>query len=116
VGAYLLDFGLPGVVAFVFLKVSTGLFAVALIAILVWNFYNLYRGGKTGSRWGQKILGIRMVQEATGQPIGGGLAIARYFLHIIDGIPCYIGYLWPLWDAKKQTFADKILSSVVINA
>jgi uncharacterized RDD family membrane protein YckC len=44
------------------------------------------------------------------------LAIGRSFVHIIDGIPCYLGYLWPLWDAKKQTFADKIMGTVVVNA
>jgi hypothetical protein len=26
----------------------------------------------------------------------------------------YLGYLWPLWDAKRQTFADKICSTVVL--
>ena len=26
----------------------------------------------------------------------------------------YLGYLWPLWDDKRQTFADKILSTVVV--
>ncbi|MDQ1539752.1 MAG: hypothetical protein QOH29_478, partial [Actinomycetota bacterium] len=27
----------------------------------------------------------------------------------------YLGYLWPLWDSKRQTFADKILKTVVVN-
>jgi hypothetical protein len=26
----------------------------------------------------------------------------------------YLGYLWPLWDAKRQTFADEICSTVVL--
>jgi hypothetical protein len=56
------------------------------------------------------------VLEATGQPVGGGLGIGRYFLHIVDSIPCYIGYLWPLWDAKKQTFADKLVKTLVVKA
>ncbi len=86
------------------------------LAAIVWTFYNLYQGGKTGSRWGQKIVGIKLLKEATGQPVGGGFAIGRAFVHILDGIPCYIGYLWPLWDSKKQTFADKIMGTVVVNA
>ncbi len=24
----------------------------------------------------------------------------------------YIGYLWPLWDAKRQTFADNVCGTV----
>jgi uncharacterized RDD family membrane protein YckC len=51
---------------------------------------------------------------ATGQPVGVGLAIGRYFVHILDALPCYLGFLWPLWDSKRQTFADKILSTVVV--
>lgn len=35
-------------------------------------------------------------------------------IDFINAIPCYLGYLWPAWDAKKQTFTDKIVSSVVI--
>ncbi|WUN50496.1 RDD family protein [Streptomyces sp. NBC_00306] len=31
-----------------------------------------------------------------------------------DSIACYLGWLWPLWDAKKQTFADKVCNTVVV--
>jgi hypothetical protein len=48
--------------------------------------------------------------------VGAGLSIGRYFVHVLDALPCYVGYLWPLVDEKKQTFADKILKTVVIKA
>jgi uncharacterized RDD family membrane protein YckC len=32
----------------------------------------------------------------------------------VDAIICYIGFLFPLWDSKKQTIADKIVKSVVV--
>ena len=41
------------------------------------------------------------------------MSFVRQLLHIVDSI-CYIGYLWPLWDRKRQTFADKILKTVVL--
>ena len=41
------------------------------------------------------------------------MSFVRSLAHIVDGF-CYIGYLWPIWDAKNQTFADKIMSTVVI--
>ena len=25
-----------------------------------------------------------------------------------------IGFLWPIWDSKRQTFADKIMNTVVV--
>jgi hypothetical protein len=52
---------------------------------------------------------------ADGQPMGGGMAFVRDLAHIIDALPCYIGYLFPLWDARRQTFADKIMSTVVLS-
>ncbi len=65
--------------------------------------------------WGNKALGLSLIGEATGQPIGFFMAFVRDVCHILDSLTCYIGWLWPLWDAKRQTFADKIIHTVVIN-
>lgn len=54
------------------------------------------------------------MDENTGQPIGTGRAFLRDLAHALDGIPFYLGYLWPLWDAKRQTFSDKVCSTVVL--
>ena len=83
------------------------------LAFAVWN---LVQQGNTGQTVGKKQMGLRLVREADGQVVGPGLSIGRAIVHIVDGIPCYIGYFWPLWDAKKQTFADKILATLVITA
>jgi len=29
---------------------------------------------------------------------------------------CYLGYLWPLWDAENRTFTDMILNTRVYKA
>ena len=60
------------------------------------------------------IIGIKLIGESTGQPIGALMAFVRQLAHFLDSLLCYIGYLWPLWDDKRQTFADKILSTVVV--
>jgi uncharacterized RDD family membrane protein YckC len=57
---------------------------------------------------------FQVVSEKTWRPIGFGPSIVRFFAHIIDGLACYIGFLWPLWDAKRQTFADKIMTTVCV--
>jgi uncharacterized RDD family membrane protein YckC len=96
---------------------SSALILIAVLAGLAWAVYNYgMQQGETGYSLGKGIVGIKLISEPTGQPVGTGMAIARYFVHVLDAIPCYIGYLWPLWDAKKQTFADKILSQVVVVA
>ncbi|GAA2649915.1 RDD family protein [Paractinoplanes durhamensis] len=89
-------------------------FIFMLLALVVQGYNRWYQAGKTGQSWGKKALGIRLVREDSGQPIGAGLAFGRDFLHIVDGLPCYIGYLWPLWDQKKQTFSDKIVKTIVV--
>lgn len=84
---------------------------VALIAVPLWN---LYRQGTTGSSVGKKALGIKVVGEQDGQPIGFGMTIVRQIVHILDSALCCLGYLWPLWDEKQQTFADKIIGTLSV--
>ncbi len=72
--------------------------------------------GSKGQFWGHKAAGVRIVDANTGGPIGAGKAFGRYLLHIVDAFPCYLGFLWPLWDKKKQTFADKIVGTVSVRA
>jgi uncharacterized RDD family membrane protein YckC len=93
-------------------QLSIGLAAVIGLAYLVWNYG--YRQGTTGSSIGKSIMKFKVVSEKTGQPIGFGLSIVRQLAHIIDGAICYIGYLFPLWDAKRQTIADKIMTTVCL--
>ncbi|MEU6582024.1 RDD family protein [Nocardia sp. NPDC046763] len=73
-----------------------------------------HQEGTTGQTPGKRVVGIRLIRESTGQPVGFGLALGRRLLHFIDALPCYLGFLWPAWDDKKQTFADKIVSTIVV--
>jgi uncharacterized RDD family membrane protein YckC len=82
------------------------------IAYVVWNYG--YRQGTTGSSIGKSIMKFKVVSEKTGQPIGFGMSIVRQLAHIIDGAICYIGFLFPLWDAKRQTIADKIMTTICL--
>jgi uncharacterized RDD family membrane protein YckC len=96
---------------------AIGVISVALSSILaavyaLWNWG--YRQGKTGSTIGKSMLKFKVVSEKTWQPIGFVMSIVRQIAHIVDTLVCYIGYLWPLWDAKRQTFADKIMSTVCV--
>jgi uncharacterized RDD family membrane protein YckC len=85
-----------------------------LVGIGVWIYNRWILAGRTGQSWGKQALGIKLLRMDNGQPIGGGMAFAREFAHILDFLPCYLGYLWPIWDNRRQTFADKVISTVVI--
>lgn len=94
------------------LAILTLILALATFAFGIWNF--VFRQGKTGSSIGKSVLGIRVVDEFTGQPIGPGNSFIRQLAHILDALACYIGYLFPLWESKRRTFADMIMKTVVV--
>ena len=77
----------------------------------LWN--RGFRQGRTGQSVGKQVLGIRLISDLTNQPIGAGMAWLRDLVHIVDGI-FYIGYLRPLWESRRRTFADSIMNSVVV--
>jgi uncharacterized RDD family membrane protein YckC len=109
--------GLVFLVPYILVIVSQGkgvllaIGAIALIGLAIWQLIN---EGRTGQTVGKKALGIRLVRESDGQPLGVGMAFVRRLAHFLDSIACYLGWLWPAWDAKRQTFADKVCGSIVI--
>jgi hypothetical protein len=78
----------------------------------VWN--RVVRDGRTGRSLGRSATSTRLVLLRTGEPLGVAMCFVRGLCHILDRLPCCVGLLWPLWDARRQTFADKIVGSVVI--
>ncbi len=113
VGGYLIDFLISLVVQLVIGQLSYGLGQVAGFAVFL---YFGYLTGTTGQTPGRRAVGIKVLREVDGQPLGAGAGIGRAFLHILDALPLGLGFLWPIWDAKKQTFADKLIKSVVIKS
>jgi uncharacterized RDD family membrane protein YckC len=94
---------------------SYPLIAVGLVMGFVFWIYNYcLRQGRTGYTLGKTVVGIKLVSEKSHQPIGTALSFVRQIAHFVDGLVCNLGYLWPIWDVKKQTFADKIMGTVVI--
>jgi uncharacterized RDD family membrane protein YckC len=92
--------------------------SVQFIAVLpgavyfIWNF--CYRQGRTGQSVGKSVMKFKVVSEKTWQPIGFWLSLVRQIAHYVDQLICYVGYLWPLWDGKRQTLADKMLGTVCV--
>ena len=31
------------------------------------------------------------------------------FAKILSALPCYLGFLWPLWDSENRSFHDMIV-------
>jgi len=111
----LVDYVAPTIAYGIFARISGFLAFIAWLGVIGWYFYNAYLKGQTGQSIGNKIAGVKVVAEQTGQPIGGGMGIVRGLAHIIDSFICYVGWLFPLWDSKKQTIADKIMKTVAVS-
>jgi uncharacterized RDD family membrane protein YckC len=85
---------------------------LAIFAIAIWNL--VFRQGSTGQSLGKQQLGLKLIKEADSQVLGAGFCFVRQIANIVNSIVCYLGYLWPLWDDKRQTWADKLCSTIVI--
>jgi len=103
-------------------EVPTG--GTIAIAVVLWIaafvagviYYAKLEGGPSGQTVGKKALGIRVVDAATGGPIGTGRGVGRYFARILSALVCYLGYLWMLWDPEKQCWHDKLVNDYVVKA
>jgi uncharacterized RDD family membrane protein YckC len=86
-----------------------------VLASLGWTAYNRWIiGGRTGQSVGKRSTKIRLIGEETHAPIGARNAFIRDLVHILDALTV-VGYLWPKWDDRKQTLADQIMKTIVIN-
>lgn len=89
---------------------------VYLIAIVAAIWYVGEYEGNRGATIGKQVMKCTVVRKGTDQPLGFGRAVGRQLAKIVSGIPCYLGYLWMLWDSDKQTWHDKIAEAQVIKA
>lgn len=85
---------------------------VALFGFQIWNIG--VRQGKKGQTLGKQIVGIQVVRAENGQFLGAGAGFLRWLMLAILGGICFLDFLWPLWDDKKQSWHDKIVGSVVL--
>ncbi|WP_369361263.1 RDD family protein [Streptomyces sp. cg2] len=85
------------------------------IAIIWWAWQWALRG-RTGQSLGQRLIGIKVVDIQTREPIGPARSIIRSVTHLADLVPLGIGYIRPTWDRQRQTFADKVHHTVAISS
>lgn len=93
------------------------LWIIALIPATV--YFAAMNGSRRGQTVGKMALGIAVRDARFGTPIGFWRGVGRYLITALFGILLYIPYildsLWPLWDQRRQSWHDKVVSSVVID-
>ncbi len=85
-----------------------------LLALASIAYYVYFEGSPSGQTVGKRAMKIRVVDAQTGSSIDRGRALVRNLMRIVSGIPCYLGYLWMLWDPEKQTWHDKVAATYVV--
>ncbi len=80
-------------------------------------YYLIFWVNYDGATPGKKLLGIKIVRD-NGEKLTYPTAFIRYIGFILSGLTLVflfgLGYLWVIWDKKKQALHDKFAGTVVI--
>jgi uncharacterized RDD family membrane protein YckC len=121
--AYIIDWLIvfvPGyIISIILAQISAVLGLLAYLGLFAaFLYYTAYfEGGETGQTIGKKQMGIKVVDGQTGQTgIGMNQAAVRALARIVSGFVCGLGFLWMLWDEKKETWHDKLVKPRVVLA
>jgi len=91
--------------------VFVGAAAVVLVAMAV---NRLLLPTTIGWSLGRAVFGIA-VRTRDGAAPGLLRLVARDLAHLLDTAALFLGWLWPLWDRRRRTFADLLLRTEVHN-
>jgi uncharacterized RDD family membrane protein YckC len=87
------------------------LFGLVSLALFIYQLV-LYASGKS---IGKKIMGLTVVYDSTIRPVSFWRMLGREIIgKMISSLIFYLGFLWALWDSRKQTWHDKIFGTLVI--
>ena len=104
----------PLLVALAYDDVYVG--GMGVLWLLAWFVGNrVLVQGRYGVTFGKHLAGVRIVRTSTGLPLGAWGALRRELAHVLDAIGL-VGFLRPLWDAHRRTFADSICETTVVRA
>ena len=92
---------------------ATGVWALISLALPL-LYYSFFEGSGSGQTIGKKLLNIRVIDYSSGGPIGFGRGLLRWIGRLVSGAVCGLGYFWMLWDKEKQTWHDKIATTLVV--
>lgn len=91
--------------------VFTALGAATLFAMAL---NRLVLPGATGWTLGRALFGISVRRSGPdGEGVGVGRLALRELAHLLDTLALCVGWLWPLWDRRRRTFADLLVGTEV---
>lgn len=109
--------GVVGLMARILPGVLEGL-VLGLLPLVAWGLIiaiSVMGHGRLGQSYGKHLIGIAVVSDGTGGPIGSGAALGREIIRVLGAYVLGLGVLWILWDPRRQGWHDKAVSSVVVS-
>lgn len=89
--------------------IESGVSFVVGLLYYTWGF-------GSGQTIGCRVLSLKIVDQNTGGVPGYGKGLIRYIMSIVSAAVILLGYLWAIWDKKKQTWHDKAAGTLVVHA
>ncbi len=121
VAAGVIDYGITWFLPAKLLGTHFPTLTLWLVAILI-GFNSGFMQGRTSQSLGKRILGLRTIRSEvdthSGEPLAGYPGVLRCLLraalHAVDAAFCFIGFLRPLWNLRRETWADSLVNTLVI--
>jgi uncharacterized RDD family membrane protein YckC len=79
-----------------------------ILVMILWNL--------TASSPGKMLFKMKIVDAETLQPVSAGRLLLRYVGYFFSIFSMGLGFLWVIWDKKRQGFHDKMAKTVVIRS
>lgn len=84
-----------------------------LVFLTIWAVNRCLLQGLTGRSVGRMMTRTRLITAEEQKRPGVFRSGARDVAGVLNTLPLLLGWLWPLWDEKRQTFVDKMAGTVV---
>ncbi len=85
------------------------------MAAVVWTVLMAAMTGAEGQSLGKRLALVKVLGEDSAEPIGVRRGLLRWLAHLADFASCFVGWLLPLGDPKRQTLADKIMRTIAVD-
>lgn len=87
---------------------------LSLISFLIGVGYIIFFWvSQNGQTLGKRAMAVRIVKE-NGGPMDFSTAIVRYIGYVVSSAILFLGFIWVIFDSKKQAWHDKIAKTYVI--
>jgi uncharacterized RDD family membrane protein YckC len=86
---------------------------MALFSTFFGFIYFIFFWVISGFTPGKALLGLRVVRT-DGRPVNLGRAVLRLIAYLIAALPLFLGFIWILFDNRRQGWHDKIARTYVI--